>query len=74
MATQDDKAAKTPAADDTKQTTAPTRYRILSGGVSGAGGVAHNTGAIVTAEQIGDQERVDKLLAKGAIEVVTDAA
>ena len=69
MATQDDKAAKTPAADDTKQTAAPTRYRILSGGVSGAGGVTLHYDTTVTAEQIGDQARIDKLIARGSIRV-----
>lgn len=66
MATQDDKTPKTEKA--------PPHYRVLSGGVAGVGGVSHSTGALLAAEQIGDQERIDKLLAKGAIEVTTDAA
>lgn len=46
------------------------RYRVLSSGIAGAGGVGHYTGAELTAEQVGDAARIEKLLAKGAIEVI----
>jgi hypothetical protein len=74
MATSDDKAAKTPAATATEQPAAPTRYTVLSGGVAGVGGVPYDTHTVLTAEQIGDQARIDKLLARGSIAVTTDAA
>lgn len=45
------------------------RYRVLSGGISTPGG-AYYHGAIVTAEQLGDAERVAKLLRGHSIEEV----
>lgn len=45
------------------------RYRVLSGGISTPSG-AYYHGTVLTAEQIGDTERVAHLLAKGAIEEV----
>lgn len=57
---------------ETKKTeAAPPRYRVRSGGISTPTGPVA-TGAIVTADQIGDAERVQKLLDRGSIEVVTD--
>ena len=51
----------------------PACYRVIANGVTGAGGASHHRGAILTAEQIGDDARIQKLLAKGAIEA-SDAA
>jgi hypothetical protein len=47
------------------------RYRVLSGGVSTPSGAIYH-GAIVTADELGDAERVQKLLDQGSIEVVDD--
>lgn len=49
------------------------RYRVLSGGISTPTGSVE-TGAIVSAAELGDSERVRKLLDRGSIEVVTDGA
>lgn len=70
-------ARRAPAERGPPSTEAPpvapaTRYRVLSGGISAAAGPAWN-GAIVSAEQLGDADRVQKLLDKGSIEVVNDA-
>lgn len=76
MAAGDDKTVKAP--DETKAAPAlapepPARYRILSGGVAGVGGVTLHYDTTVTAAQIGDQARIDKLIARGSIRVA-DAA
>jgi hypothetical protein len=68
----DDKQTSPPAS--APKVVAPVRYKVLSGGVAGVGGVSYDTHAVLTAEQIGDQARIDKLLARGSIAVTTDAA
>jgi hypothetical protein len=67
-----EKKSDTPPATETDQTALSGRYRILSAGMSGAKGVAAYAGEIVTAEQLGDTERITKLLSKKAIEAVAD--
>lgn len=67
------KTDETPAETPATKSAAPTasaHYKVKSAGLTGAGGVAHYQDETLTAEQIGDQARVDKLLAKKAIEVV----
>lgn len=52
-----------------------TRYKVLSGGISAPPGRPVATfwqGEIVTGEELGGADRVAKLLARKAIEVVTD--
>lgn len=56
---------------------APTHYKVTSGGLTGAGGVAYYRDTVLTPEQIGDEARIAKLLSKGAIapvEIDDDAA
>lgn len=53
---------------------APKRYEILSSGVTAADLVGHYRGEILTADQIGDETRIAKLLRRGAIKAVDDAA
>ena len=48
---------------------APARYKVLSSGLTGAGS-AHYAGEVVTAEQLGDDARIAKLLARNSIEAV----
>lgn len=64
-------APATPATPTPNPIVGP-RYKVLSGGLTGAGGVSYGQGEVLTAEQIGDQERVDKLLARKGIEIVHD--
>lgn len=45
------------------------RYRVLSGGLTGAGGASYSRGDIVDAEQLGDAARVAKLLERRSIEL-----
>jgi len=67
MATRDEKAA-TAAADEAAPAPKPAvRYRVLSGGITGVGGVVLPYDTTVTAEQIGDEERIAKLLHRGSI-------
>jgi hypothetical protein len=74
MTIQDNKAAKAPAASEAEPPPpTPVRYRILSGGVTGAGGVTLHYDTTVIADLLGDQERIDKLLRRGSIRVA-DAA
>ncbi len=49
-----------------------TRYRVVSGGISTPGGPVW-TGEIMSAERLGDETRVAKLLERGAIVEVADA-
>lgn len=64
----------TPPAPPTKPTPAPARsYRVKSAGISAVMGPAF-AGAILTADQVGDTDRVAKLLQRGSIEEVTHAA
>lgn len=59
------------------QTSAPTRYRVLSGGITAQLGrpvAAYRKGDTVTGEDLGDSARVAKLLARKAIEEVRDNA
>ena len=61
--------------DEGSLPTDTTRYRVLSGGINAPIGrpvAAYTKGEIVTGEQLGDAARVAKLLARQAIEVVTD--
>lgn len=52
----------------TPEETAPVaRYQIVGAGVSMVGGVAAYAGETVTAAQLGDADRIQKLLAKGSI-------
>lgn len=63
--------AAAPAPDDpqTAPAAAGERYRVRSGGISTpAGAVWHD--AIVTADELGDAERVRLLLDRGSIEAV----
>ncbi len=66
-----------PTPDETKaaakESKAPPRYTVMSGGVTGADGAGYYRGAVVTSAQLGSAARVASLLAKGAIEVVDDA-
>jgi hypothetical protein len=48
---------------------AAARYKVLSSGISTATG-AHYRDEVVSADDIGDAARVQKLLDKGAIEAV----
>lgn len=50
----------------------PPRYRVLSGGITGAAGRAYFQGAVVTAEELGGGARIAALLTKGAIEEVAE--
>lgn len=57
------------------ETTATTRYKVLSNGITAPIGrpvIAYTKGEIVTGDQLGDDTRVQKLLTRKAIEVVTD--
>lgn len=52
-----------------------TRYKVLSGGISAPSGRPVATfwkGEIVTGEELGGADRVAKLLARKAIEAVTE--
>jgi len=65
------RAAPPQTPDEGAHETAVPRYRVLSGGISTSAGAVYR-GAIVTADELGDAERVTALLAKGAIEEVAD--
>lgn len=49
----------------------PARYRVVHGGISTATG-AHYQGEVLAADELGDDARIQKLLARGSIEVVDD--
>lgn len=69
-----DLEAATNAAPPAERQAAPkaSRYRVLSSGISTPSGVVWRD-QVVSAEQLGDADRVAKLLDKGSIEVVHDA-
>lgn len=46
------------------------RFRVLRGGLTGSGGASYSKGDEVSAEQVGDAARVQKLLERGSIEEV----
>jgi len=65
-----------PGATEKTAEKAPTRYMVLSRGISTPaviGGAVYH-GQVVTSEQLGDAARIAKLLARKAIEETTDAA
>lgn len=64
---QDEQTAAPPESAPPKHA---TQYKVTSAGLTGAGGVAHYRDEILSAEQIDDQARIDKLLAKKAIEAL----
>jgi len=62
---------KAPASAPDSAPVPATRYRVLSGGISTPIGAIYRD-ALVTDAELGDADRVAKLLARKAIEVVGD--
>lgn len=70
-----DKPGASPTPESSALPTDTTRYKVLSGGISAPSGRPVATfwkGDIVTGEELGGEDRVAKLLARKAIEVVSD--
>lgn len=58
------------ASEQPKAQPSGARYKVVSGGLTGAGGTAYYKGDELTAEQLGDAARIQKLLDKKAIEAI----
>lgn len=73
MATKPSDKAPTP--DEGAHEIDTTRYRVLAGGITSQSGrpvKSYYKGDIVTADELGDAVRIAKLIARKAIEVVSD--